>query len=116
MLDLSPNRRYDVIKLNNFEDKSMKVLTAMQAQQYLRAEVPAKLQELIKNYLVSNPETKTASLNEVYQYAATTKLFFDIVNVAIMMFRVANGESKFDDSIIVCINEDFDFSNAQIFA
>jgi hypothetical protein len=42
--------------------------------------------------------------------------FFDIVNVAIMMFRVANGESKFDDSIIVCINEDFDFSNAQIFA
>lgn len=99
----------------------MKVSTAAQAQQYLKKEVPTELQELIKRYLIAdsqadNSHAANALLKDAFQYAATKNLFFDIVNVSIMMFRVANGESKFEDSIIVCTDESFDFSNARIFA
>lgn len=91
----------------------------MQAQQYLKANLPADLQAQIKEYLTLQAEGKNTEsgvcLQDVYKYVNTEKLSGDIVNVGFMMFRVANGESAFEDSITVCIDEDFNFSDSKIF-
>jgi hypothetical protein len=88
-------------------------VTVEQAKKYLKANCPVELQAKVKEYYSLGSEADRSNcFNEI---AKIMPLTCD-VNKAFIFFNVANGVESYDAGLVTTLQENFDYSHAQIFA
>jgi hypothetical protein len=88
-------------------------VTVEQAKKYLIANCPVELQTKVKEYYSLESEADRG--NCFKEIVKIMPLVCD-VNKAFIFFNVANGVESYDAGLVTTLQENFDYSNAQIFA
>ncbi len=91
----------------------MTAVTVDQAKNYLKANSPKELQAKVKEYYsLGSEDERNTCFGEIVKMMPLTC----DVNKTFIFFNVANGVESYDSGLVTTLNENFDYSSAQIFA
>ena len=88
-------------------------VTVEQAKKYPRANCPVELQAKVKEYYTLRSE---ADRNNCFSEIVRIMPLTCDVNKAFIFFNVANGVESYDAGLVTTLQNEFDYSRAQIFA